>query len=260
MVARSFVKFDVALRARLLGRLLASVGPLALKVVGGGVFAKYVRHARSPEIPVSHEDAARATSTQVRDLVHYVEQSNLNVVEELSTALALNDGTCLCRWHMTCCRNRIRSFLLLEAGPSPGRPPPSARGFVFGRDDLRLSLTFLLLAPCLHRILSTAFLAIAYPSRGLMRDLGTKRSDALGCARSTDNLVRRLRTGRRLGPRYVDQNLVGLEIPPLIRTYSTRFSRDDFLITAFSGSRRAGSRHRPEYNLPHLTLGPSTNA
>ena len=92
IVARSFVKFDVALRARLLGRLLASVGPLALKVVGGGVFAKYVRHARSPEIPVSYEDAARATSTQVRDLVHYVEQSNPNVVEELSTALLLNDG------------------------------------------------------------------------------------------------------------------------------------------------------------------------
>jgi len=91
MVARSFVKFDVALRARLLGRLLASVGPLALKVVGGGVFAKYVRHARSPEIPVSFEDAARATSTQVRDLVHYVEQSNPNLVEELSTALSLND-------------------------------------------------------------------------------------------------------------------------------------------------------------------------
>ena len=83
MVARSFVKFDVALRARLLGRRLASVGPLALKVVGGGVFTKYVRHARSPEIPVSYEDAARATSTQVRDLVHYVEHT-LNVVEELS--------------------------------------------------------------------------------------------------------------------------------------------------------------------------------
>jgi hypothetical protein len=92
MVARSFVKFDIALRARLLGRLLASVGPLALKVVSGGVFAKYVRHARSPEIPVSFEDAARATSTQVRDLVHYVEQSNPNLVEELSTALSLKDG------------------------------------------------------------------------------------------------------------------------------------------------------------------------
>ena len=91
IVASRFGKFDIGLRARLLGRLLASVGPLALKVVGGGVFAKYVRHARSPEIPVSFEDAARATSTQVRDLVHYVEQSNPNLVEELSTALSLND-------------------------------------------------------------------------------------------------------------------------------------------------------------------------
>src|ERR1700737_5152420 len=92
IVGSRFGKFDIGLRARLLGRLLASVGPLALKVVGGGVFAKYVRHARSPEIPVSFEDAARATSTQVRDLVHYVEQSNPNLVEELSTALSVNDG------------------------------------------------------------------------------------------------------------------------------------------------------------------------
>jgi hypothetical protein len=91
IVARSFAKFDVALRARLLGRLLASVGPLALKVVGGGVFAKYVRHARSPEIPVSFNDAAHATSSQVRDLVHYVEQSNPRLVEELSTTPSPNE-------------------------------------------------------------------------------------------------------------------------------------------------------------------------
>ena len=88
MVVSTFGKFDAALRARLLARLLASVGPLALKVVGGGVFAKYVRHARSPEIPVSLEDAARATSSQVRDLVRYVEQSDPNQVEELLTALS----------------------------------------------------------------------------------------------------------------------------------------------------------------------------
>src|ERR1700682_4941164 len=92
ILASRFGKFDIGLRARLLGRLLASVGPLALKVVSGGVFAKYVRHARSPEIPVSFEDAVRTTSTQVRDLVHYVEQSNPNLVEELSTALSLKDG------------------------------------------------------------------------------------------------------------------------------------------------------------------------
>jgi hypothetical protein len=88
MVASTFGKFDVALRARLLARLLASVGPLALKVVSGGVFAKYVRHARSSEIPVSLEDAALATSSQVRDLVRYVEQSDPNQVEELLTALS----------------------------------------------------------------------------------------------------------------------------------------------------------------------------
>ena len=92
-VAGKFGKLAIGPRARLLGRLLASVGPLALKVVGGGVFAKYVRHARSPEIPVSFEDAACATSSEVCDLVHYVEQSNPSLVEGLATALSLNDVT-----------------------------------------------------------------------------------------------------------------------------------------------------------------------
>src|SRR2546421_8337953 len=87
IVASRFGKFDIGLRARLLGRLLASVGPLALKVVGGGVFAKYVRHARSPGIPVSFEDAARTTSGQVSELVRYVEQSNPKLIDKLLTAL-----------------------------------------------------------------------------------------------------------------------------------------------------------------------------
>jgi len=88
IMARTFGKFDIALRARLLGRLLGSVGPLALKVVGGGVFAKYVRHARRPEIAVSFEDAARATSGQVCDVVRYVEQSNPKLIDKLLTALS----------------------------------------------------------------------------------------------------------------------------------------------------------------------------
>src|SRR5438552_16576200 len=87
-VANSFTKFGVALRGRLLGRLLGSVGPLALKVVGGGVFAKYLRHARRPEIAVSFEDAARATSGQVGDVVRYVEQSNPQLIDKLLTALS----------------------------------------------------------------------------------------------------------------------------------------------------------------------------
>lgn len=85
-------KFGIAQRARLLGRLLASVGPLALKVVSGGVFAKYVRQARSTEIPVSFDDAANATPSQLGDLVHYVEQSNPALVQELSASLSSNEA------------------------------------------------------------------------------------------------------------------------------------------------------------------------
>lgn len=91
IVAKTFGKFDIALRARLLGRLLGSVGPLALAVVGGGFFAKYVRHARRAEIPVTLEDASRATSSQVYELARYVEQSNPQLVEGLLTAASRND-------------------------------------------------------------------------------------------------------------------------------------------------------------------------
>jgi hypothetical protein len=91
IIASAFGRLNVERRARLLGRLLGSVGPLALVVVGGGVFAKYLRNARWPEVPISFEDAARATSSQVQDLVRYVEQSNPHVVDGLLTAL-LQDG------------------------------------------------------------------------------------------------------------------------------------------------------------------------
>lgn len=91
LIASAFGKLNVERRARLLGRLLGSVGPLALAVVGGGVFAKYLRNARWPEVPISFEDAARATSSQVYDLVRYVEQSNPHLVDGLLAAL-LQDG------------------------------------------------------------------------------------------------------------------------------------------------------------------------
>jgi NAD-specific glutamate dehydrogenase len=93
-VARAFGKLDLERRARLLGRLLGSVGPLALAVVGGGVFAKYLGNARWPEVPISFEDAARATSSQVHELVRYVEQSNPHLVDSLLTAL-LQDGVAM---------------------------------------------------------------------------------------------------------------------------------------------------------------------
>ena len=91
IMASAFGKLNVERRARLLGRLLGSVGPLALVVVGGGAFAKYLRNARWPEVPISFEDAARATSSQVHDLVRYADQSNPHLVDSLLAAL-LRDG------------------------------------------------------------------------------------------------------------------------------------------------------------------------
>jgi hypothetical protein len=91
IIASAFGKLNLERRARLLGRLLGSVGPLALAVVGGGAFAKYLRNARWSEVPISFEDAARATSSQVYDLVRYVEQSNPHLVDRLLTALS-QDG------------------------------------------------------------------------------------------------------------------------------------------------------------------------
>jgi hypothetical protein len=88
IIVSAFGKLNLERRASLLGRLLGSVGPLALVVIGGGGFAKYLRNARWPEIPISLEDTARATSSQVYDLVRYVKQSNPRLVDGLLAALS----------------------------------------------------------------------------------------------------------------------------------------------------------------------------
>jgi hypothetical protein len=93
IVAASFDRLELRQRARLLGRLLASVGPLALAVVGGGAFAKYATHARWTEIPVSIEDAAHATSDQIHELVRYIEQSNPQLFSHLLEVLARDTAT-----------------------------------------------------------------------------------------------------------------------------------------------------------------------
>ena len=93
IVAASFDRLDIRQRARMLGRLLASVGPLALAVVGGGAFAKYATHARWPELPVSIEDAARATSGQIHEIVRYIEQSNPQLFNHLLESLARDSAT-----------------------------------------------------------------------------------------------------------------------------------------------------------------------
>ena len=87
-VARAFSAAGVEVRARALSRLLSSVGPLALLVVGGGAFVKFVREARRPGLLISLEDAARATTSQVFELARYVQQANPKVARQVLTLLS----------------------------------------------------------------------------------------------------------------------------------------------------------------------------
>jgi hypothetical protein len=93
IVAKAFGRLNNRLRARMLRRLLTSVGPLALTVVGGGAFAKYLKHARWTEIPVSMEDAARATSSQVYELARYVQQADPQLFGQLFDILSRDAAT-----------------------------------------------------------------------------------------------------------------------------------------------------------------------
>lgn len=88
ILAHVFDCINLGLRARMLNRLLSSVGPLALVVVSGGAFAKYVAQARWPQLSVSIEDAALATSGQVYELARYVQQSDPTLIAQLLDALA----------------------------------------------------------------------------------------------------------------------------------------------------------------------------
>jgi len=127
IVAASFDRLDIRQRARMLGRLLAPIGPLALAVVGGGVFAKYATHARWPEIPVSIEDAARATSAHIHELVRYIEQSNPQAFNHLLESLARDSAT------ITALGASIAALTINRLGNRSGswqdaRPAPTADG------------------------------------------------------------------------------------------------------------------------------------
>ena len=93
VVASAFTRLRLAHRVRVLRRLLIPVGPLALAVVGGGVFAKYAAQARWPRMAVTLEDAARVTSSQVFELVRYVEQSNPQALQQVLLVLSRDATT-----------------------------------------------------------------------------------------------------------------------------------------------------------------------
>ena len=90
-IADALSRLHLAERARLLSRLVAGVGVLALAVVSGGAFARYAAVARQSDFVVTFEDAARATRTQLYELVRYVQQSDpellARVRDELSRLL-----------------------------------------------------------------------------------------------------------------------------------------------------------------------------
>ena len=86
-IAAVLPRVQLAERARLLSRLLAGVGVLALAVVGGGAFARYALAARRSDVFVTLEDAARATQTQVYEIAFYVQQSNPELVERIRDEL-----------------------------------------------------------------------------------------------------------------------------------------------------------------------------
>ena len=93
IVARAFTAAGVGLRAKVLSRLLPAVGPLALAVVGGGVFARYVSQARWSAVSVSFSDAARITSAQIYELATYVQQSNPEVTRQILGVLSRDVST-----------------------------------------------------------------------------------------------------------------------------------------------------------------------
>jgi hypothetical protein len=88
IVARAFIASGAGLRVKVLRRLLPAVGPLALSVVGGGAFARYVGQARWSALSVSFSDAARVTSAQVYELATYVQQSNPDVTRQILSVLS----------------------------------------------------------------------------------------------------------------------------------------------------------------------------
>lgn len=93
IVADAYGRLNVPSRARMLGRLLAPLGPAALALACGGAFAKYAAHARLPVIPVSLQDAARATTAQVHDLARTIQQVNPQMFERLLDLLARDATT-----------------------------------------------------------------------------------------------------------------------------------------------------------------------
>lgn len=87
-ISRAFTRLEVRQRIRVLRRLLVPVGPLALVVLARGVFAEYVKEARSPRMQLAPGSAARVTPAQVLELVRYAEQSKPSAIQQAMRIVA----------------------------------------------------------------------------------------------------------------------------------------------------------------------------
>ena len=93
IVTKAYEAASAGVRVRVLNRMLRTVGPLALVVVAGGAFARYVTQARWSALTVSLSDAARVSSSQIYELATYVQQSNPDVARQIVAVLARDVAT-----------------------------------------------------------------------------------------------------------------------------------------------------------------------
>jgi len=86
LVSRLYAVADPALRARLLGCLLAPLGTLGVAGIAAGAFAGLLR--RSGPLPA--EEAAGYTSDQILELARFVEQVSPQALQQAAELLATN--------------------------------------------------------------------------------------------------------------------------------------------------------------------------
>lgn len=87
-VSGAFARLGLAPRIRVLAHLIQPIGPLALAVLGKGVFAKYARAESWSGMPLTVAEAARVTPEHVYELVRYLEQSDPRFLRRVIVDLA----------------------------------------------------------------------------------------------------------------------------------------------------------------------------
>jgi hypothetical protein len=91
-VGTAFRGAEPGLRARLVERLLPHVRPLALAVLGGGVFARFLTRADWSSVTVGLDELADVGAEQIAAIARYVAQSSPGVIASLCSAFSEDFG------------------------------------------------------------------------------------------------------------------------------------------------------------------------